>query len=126
MGKIIGRLTSVGIGKESTTRDFCSTQAYWVPVTDLEIDDKVEHVTNDSGLGRIEQKNDAKSNIRNGQRAHTLGRFTTETSWCRTGTALFGAAPSSAQRTTTGVYDHTYSNGQQQQPCLPHCRLQRG
>lgn len=106
MGKIIGRLTSVGIGKEST-RGTSVAPGYWVPVTDLDIEDKVEYVTNDSGIGRIEQNNDAKVNKAWAEGSWS-GKIYDESVGVEL-TALFGAAPSSAERTTTDVFDHSYA-----------------
>lgn len=106
MGKILGRLTSVGIGKE-TTRGTTVAPSYWVPVTELEFDDKVEYIFNDSGLGRIEEKNDGKVNKEWAEGSYS-GKVYDRTSGVEL-TAVFGASPTSAQRTTTGVYDHTYA-----------------
>ena len=52
MGKIIGRLTSVGLGKEST-RGTAVAPTFWVPVQSIDIDDKAEYIDNDSGFGKI-------------------------------------------------------------------------
>lgn len=105
MGKIIGRLASVGIGKEST-RGTSVSPTYWVPVTDLEIEDRAEKIYNDSGIGRIEEKNDAAV-VKQWAEGSYAGKVYDRSSGVEL-TAVFGASPSSAQRTSTGVYDHTY------------------
>ena len=112
MTKVIGRLSQIGIGAEST-RGTSVASDYTVPVTNIDFDDKVEYADNDSGFGRIEEKNDAAV-IKRWAEGQYEGKIFDQSVGLEL-MALFGASPSSAQRTTTGVYDHTFTLAQNNQ-----------
>lgn len=106
MAKIIGRTGAVGIGIESTKGTKVAA-AYWVPVQGYSVDDKVEYVKNDSAMGRIEEFNDADI-VKLWSEGDYEGKIFLSSVGAEL-VATFGASPSSAQRTTTGVYDHDFS-----------------
>jgi hypothetical protein len=112
MAKIIGRLTSVGIGLEST-RGTSVAPSYWVPVTGIDFDDKVGYIDNDSGFGRLEELNESDINQLWAEGSYEGKIFdrSVGVELC----ALFGATPTSVQRTTTAVYDHTFALAQNNQ-----------
>ena len=106
MAKIIGRTGAIGIGIEST-KGTPVAATYWIPVQGYSFDDKIELVKNDSAMGRIEEYNDAditklwaEGDYEGKLFLNSLGAELV---------AVFGQSPSSAQRTTTGVYDHTFT-----------------
>lgn len=106
MTRIIGRLTSIGLGKEAT-RGTIVAPTYWVPVRALDFDDKTEVKANESGFGNINAVQDA-SIVRQWSDGSFEGKVFDQSEGVIL-RALFGAAPSSVQRTTTGVYDHTFA-----------------
>lgn len=106
MSRVIGRLSAVGIGKEST-KGTSVAPTYWVGITSLDFDDKVEYIDNDSAFGRIEELNDSQVSKRWGEGGYEGKVFINSVGVELV--ALFGQAPTSVQRTTTGVYDHTYA-----------------
>lgn len=112
MARIIGRLAKIGIGLEST-RGTSVAPDYWVPVTEMDFDEKVEYVDNDSGLGRIEEKNAADVIRRWGEGSYSGKIF--DTSVGAELAALFGAAPTTAERGTSDVFDHTFEVAQNNQ-----------
>jgi hypothetical protein len=106
MARQIGRLTSIGIAREATRGTGIASQ-YWVPVRELDFDDKVEYINNDSGFGRIEENTDSQI-----QQLYAEGSYGGKIFDRSVGVelcALFGAVPSSVQRGATGVYDHTWA-----------------
>ncbi len=106
MTKIIGRTGALGIGIEST-KGTPVAAAYWIPVQGYSFDDKIELVKNDSAMGQIFEFNDADIT-----KLWAEGDYDGKLFLNSLGAelvALFGQSPSSAQRTTTGVYDHTYA-----------------
>ena len=52
MARVIGRLTKIGLGRE-TTRGTAVAPLYWIPVLDLGLDDQVELKDNESGFGNL-------------------------------------------------------------------------
>lgn len=106
MAKVIGRATSIGIGIEAT-RGTSVAPAYWVPVTSLGFDDNTEYVDNDSGLGTIAEKNDSRL-IRTWGEGDYEGKIFLNSVGAEL-TALFGASPTSAERGTSDVFDHTFA-----------------
>lgn len=106
MTRVIGRLSAVGIGKESV-RGTSVAPSYWVGVTGFDFDDKVEYIDNDSSFGRIEELNDSVPNKRWGEGGYEGKIFINSVGVELV--ALFGQSPTSTQRGTTGVYDHEYA-----------------
>ena len=105
MARVIGRLSAVGIGKE-TTRGTAVAPGYWVGVTGFDFDDKVEYIDNDSSFGRIEELHDSAVSKRWGEGGYEGKIFINSVGLELY--ALFGQAPTSTQRATTGVYDHEF------------------
>lgn len=107
MAKVIGRQSVVGIAVEGTRGTPESAADYFIPISGIDFDDKVEYADNDSAMGNIAEKNDARIIKRWGE-----GSFEGKVFLDSIGAelvALFGAAPTSAERTTTNVFDHTYA-----------------
>lgn len=106
MTKVIGRLSSIGLGKESTPGTAVAP-SYWIPVRSVDFDDKVGMIDNDSAMGRIEELNDSEIN-----QLWADGTYEGKIYLDSVGlelVGLFGQSPTSVQRTTTGVYDHTFA-----------------
>lgn len=106
MAKIIGRTSVVGIGLEGT-KGTSVAPSYWVPIENIDFDDKVDYIDNMSGLGQIAEMNDAKVN-----RLYAEGSIEGKIFLDSIGeelAAVLGADPTSGQRATSGVYDHSYA-----------------
>lgn len=106
MAKIIGRTGAVGIGIESTKGTKVAA-AYWVPVQSYSVDDHVELIKNDSAMGNITEFN-AANIIKLWSEGEYEGKLFLSSVGAEL-VALFGKSPTSAQRTTTGVYDHAFT-----------------
>lgn len=106
MGRIIGRLVTLGLGRE-TTRGTSVAPTYWIPVTEMEYDDKVNYIKNDSGMARIEEVNDSQINEEWAEGSYSGKIYDKSVGMELVG--VFGQVPTSVQRTSTGVYDHTYA-----------------
>lgn len=105
MAKVIGRTGAIGIGLEST-RGTAVAPAYWVPVQSYSVDDNVEYVKNDSALGVIAEHNAADITKRWSEGDYSGKIFLDSVG--EELAAVLGATPSSSQRASSGVYDHTY------------------
>lgn len=106
MAKIIGRTGAVGIGVEATQGTKVAA-AFWVPVQSYSLDDKVEYVKNDSAMGHIAEFNDADIT-----KLWSEGEISGKIFLDAIGeelVAVFGQSPTSAERASTDVYDHTYA-----------------
>lgn len=112
MARIIGRLTKIGIGRE-TVRGTSVVPLYWIPVLDLGFDDKIELKDNESGFGNIANIQDSRITKQWAEGDYSGKIF--DKSVGLELVALFGALPTSVQRTTTGVYDNTYAMTQSNQ-----------
>lgn len=106
MAKQIGRTGAVGIGIE-TTKGTKVAAAYWIPVQSYSYDDKFENIKNDSALGRIEEFN-ASHPIKYWSEGEYEGKIFVNSIGAEL-VALFGKSPASAQRASSGVYDHTFT-----------------
>lgn len=106
MARVIGRLGTVGLAKESV-RGTAVAPSVGVPVQSFDFDDKVDYVDNDSSFGRIEELNDSQISKIWGEGGYE-GKVFTNTIGLEL-VALFGQSPTSVQRSTTGVYDHTFA-----------------
>lgn len=106
MARIIGRLTSVGIAKEAV-RGTALAPTYWVGVRSLDFEDTIETKDNESGFGAIDAVQDSAI-IKQWAEGGFEGKIydLSEGVILR---ALCGAAPVSAQRAASGVYDHTFT-----------------
>lgn len=118
MSRIIGRLTSIGAAKEAV-RGTALAPTFWIPVRDLDFDDQLEKKSNESGYGVISQLSDA--DVIKQWSEGSFGGKIMDRSIGLILTALFGSSPTSVQRATSGVYDHTYAmanNNSHQSLCL--------
>jgi hypothetical protein len=105
MPRIIGRLTNIGLGKE-TTRGTVVAPTYWVPVRDLDFDDHLEMKDNESGFGTIDAVQD--SGILQQYADGGFGGKIFDMSEGLILSGVFGQAPTSVQRASSGTYDHTF------------------
>jgi len=105
MAKIIGRTGAVGIGIESTQGTKVAA-AYWIPVQSYSYDDKIEVIKNDSAMGRIEEYN-AADIIKLWGEGDYEGKIFLNSVGAEL-VALFGQSPTSAERGTSDVFDHSY------------------
>ena len=106
MAKIIGRTGAVGIGIESTQGTPVAA-AYWIPVQGYSFDDKIETIKNDSAMGRIEEYN-AADIVKLWGEGDYEGKIFLNSVGAEL-VALFGQSPSSAERGTSDVFDHSYT-----------------
>lgn len=107
MAKFIGRKVNVGIGKE-TTRGTAVAPEFWLPKMELEIDDVIEQVINESSVGVIEDAENADIVLKKAEGSLT-GRID-DTAFGLWLLATLGkvSAPSVVSGETS-VYDHTFS-----------------
>ena len=106
MAKVIGRTGAIGIGVESTQGTKVAA-SYWVPVQSYSLDDKVEYVKNDSAMGHIAENN-AADITKLWSEGEIGGKVFVDSIGAEL-VAVFGQSPTSVQRASTGVYDHTYA-----------------
>lgn len=105
MAKVIGRTGAIGIAVEAT-QGTAVAPTFFVPVQSYSFDDKVEYVKNDSAMGRIEEFNDADI-IKEWSEGEYGGKVFIDSIGAEL-TALFGQSPTTAERGTSDVYDHSY------------------
>lgn len=60
MSTQIGRLINVGIAKESVRGTGEAAATFWIPKVDFDFNPRADYVVNESGLGIIDGRNDAK------------------------------------------------------------------
>ena len=110
MTKIIGRLNSIGIGKE-TTRGTAVTPTYWVPWLDVKADNKVEATIDETSLARLEDSDATAVTAKFGEIS-----WKTKLKHTHFGLlmySLFGTVSSVAKAApNAAVYDHTFSVAQ--------------
>ena len=106
MAKIIGRTGAVGIGIESTQGTKVAAQ-YWIPVQSYSYDDKIEVIKNDSAMGRIEEYN-AADIVKLWGEGDYEGKIFLNSVGAEL-VALFGQSPTSVERGTSDVFDHSYT-----------------
>ena len=56
----IGRLINVGIGRETSRGTAQATAAFWIPKVDFDFNPRADYAINESGLGVIDGRSDAK------------------------------------------------------------------
>ena len=100
----IGRKVSVGFGKE-TSRGTAVSATHWLPKMDLSIDDKINHATDNSSVGVIEnaQGSDITSKYAEG---NISGRLS-DTTLGIVLLSLFGTDTATLVETT--AYDHVFT-----------------
>lgn len=110
MTKLIGRKFNVGIGKE-TTRGTAVAATYWLPHTELTLDEKVTQAVDESVYGVIEDSTDAAvvSKFMEGE----ISGHIADTSFGLILLSQFGA--DAVATVETGVYDHTFTVAQNAQ-----------
>lgn len=106
MVRIIGRLTKLGLGRE-TVRGTAVAPTYWVPVLDLGFDDNFDLADNESGFGNLAMLSDSVPVRKWGEGDYSGKIFDKSVGLEMVG--VCGQLPTSVQRTTTGVYDNTYT-----------------
>lgn len=110
MAKIIGRLNSLGIGKESS-RGTAVTAGMWLPVMELEYENAVKTAVNEASLARIENSDAEVVTTKYGEvsikskiKDQTFGYLLL---------SLLGTDTPAAQSSPNGaVYDHVFSVNQ--------------
>jgi hypothetical protein len=105
MTKVIGRRFSVGIGKE-TTRGTSVAAAFWIPKTEVSVDDRINYAVEDSSIGVIEDSID--QDITQKYSEVSIGGMVYEKSFGLLLLATFGTETSSTL-VETGVYDHLFN-----------------
>lgn len=106
MTRVIGRLTKLGLGRE-TTRGTSVAPTFWIPVLDLGFDDKFDLKDNESGFGNLANIQDSRIVKQWGEGDYS-GKIYDRSVGLEL-IALFGAVPTAVQRAATGVYDNTYA-----------------
>lgn len=118
MSKFIGRKLSIGFGKEAATaRGTAVAITFWQPKMDLQIDDKVNMVVNDSSIGIIEDAENMETTSK-----YSEGSLTGRIEYTAFGLLLASTFGTEAVTTSSGetiVYDHTFTLLETaQHPCL--------
>lgn len=106
MARVIGRNTKIGLGKE-TVRGTAVAPSFWIPVLEYDFDDRIEMKDNESGYGNLVAVSDSQIVKKWADGTYSGKIFDRSVGLELTG--VFGQSPTSVQRTTTGVYDHTYT-----------------
>lgn len=112
MTRVIGRLTKLGLGRE-TTRGTSVAPLYWIPVLDLGFDDKFDLKDNESGFGNLAAIQDSRI-VKQWAEGDYSGKIYDKSVGLELA-LLFGGVPTSVQRGVTGVYDNTYAMAQTNQ-----------
>lgn len=106
MTRVIGRLTKLGLGRE-TVRGTAVAPLYWIPVLDLGFDDKFDLKDNESGFGNLAAIQDSRI-VKAWAEGDYSGKIYDKSVGLELA-LLFGGIPASTQRSTTGVYDNVYT-----------------
>ncbi len=107
MAKFIGRLFNVGVGKE-TTRGTPRVSQYWLPTTDVSIDEKIDQIKYESVLGVIENQSDADISKRFAE--GTIAGVIQDDSFGLILNATLGTIATTGP--TDSAYTHTFTVGQ--------------
>lgn len=105
MTKVIGRKFSVGIGKESS-RGTAVAASFWIPKTDVAVDDRINFAIEDVSIGVIEDAID--QDVTGKFSEITVGGNVYEKSFGLILLATFGTETSQTL-VETGVYDHLFN-----------------
>jgi hypothetical protein len=113
MAKVIGRLTSVGIAKETTRGTAIASAAYWLPFSEASLEEKFDNVTQDESFAIIEDavgqfrvKNWVEGNVKVPLTDQSLPLLLF---------SLFGANADAAHGAEAAVYDHNATVGESAQ-----------
>jgi hypothetical protein len=113
MSKGIGRLGAVGIKKESVRGTAETSATYWLPFSDMSLDEKFENVTQDEAYGIIEDSV-GEYRVKNWTEG-TIKVPLTDQSLPLILLAQLGANADGAHAGETTVYDHKATVGQSAQ-----------
>lgn len=105
MTKVIGRKFSVGIGKESS-RGTAVAASFWIPKTDVSVDDRINYAINDSSIGVIEDS--IGQDVVGKYSEVSIGGNIYDKSFGLLLLATFGTETSQTL-VETGVYDHLFN-----------------
>lgn len=105
MSKTIGRKFSVGLGKE-TVRGTAVAASFWIPKTDVSVDDRINYAINDSSIGVIEDS--IGQDITQKFSEISIGGLIYDKSFGLILLATFGTETSQTL-VETGVYDHLFN-----------------
>lgn len=111
MTKVIGRKFSVGLGKE-TVRGTAVAASFWIPKTDVSVDDRINYAIEDSSIGVIEDSID--QDITGKYSEISIGGIVYDKSFGLILLATFGTETSQTL-IETGVYDHLFNIAQTSQ-----------
>src|SRR5438105_2020662 len=110
MSKGIGRLAALGVAKETTRGTAISSASYWLPFSELAIEEKFDNVTQDEAYGVIEDsvgqfrvKNWAEGTAKVPLTDQSIGLFLY---------SIFGGYAHATHSGESSVYDHTFTVGQ--------------
>ncbi len=105
MTKIIGRKYSVGLGKESS-RGTAVAASFWIPKTDVSVDDRINYAIDDSSIGVIEDS--ISQDITGKYSEISIGGRVYDKSF---GLILLATLGTETSQTLveTGVYDHLFN-----------------
>lgn len=106
MSRIIGRLTSIGIAKE-TSRGTPVAPAYWIPIRSLDFDDSQTLQDNESGFGTIDAIQDSEI-LQRWSEGSFEGKIYDQSEGVLL-RAVFGQGPTSTQIGVTGTYNHVFA-----------------
>lgn len=105
MAKAIGRKYSVGIGKE-TSRGTTVAASFWIPKTDVSVDERINYAVNDSSIGVIADS--IGQDITGTYTDVSIGGLVYDKSFGLFLLATFGTETSQTL-VETGVYDHLFN-----------------
>lgn len=111
MTKVIGRKFSLGIGKE-TVRGTSVAAAFWIPKTDVSVDDRINYAVHDASIGVIEDS--IGQDITGKYSEISIGGNVYDKSFGLLLLATFGTETSQTL-VETGVYDHLFNVAQTSQ-----------
>lgn len=106
MAKFVGRRCTVGIAKESS-RGTAVVPTFWIPLTTISFDEKVNKVRTEEGFGNIQEGSDSYITSIYGE-----GDMEAEIRVAALGLILYGLFGTVSSATAAGeaaVYEHTYS-----------------
>lgn len=111
MAKFIGRQADIGVAIETTRGTAESSATYWLPKTELTVDDRIEQVVDESSYGVIEDSTDASTT-----KYFAEGEVTGVIGVDNVGVLLYGALGSvSTTGPTDSAYTHTFTVSQSAQ-----------
>lgn len=107
MSKQIGRLIQVGIAKEGTRGTAEASATFWYPKIDFDFNPKADQAVEDSGLGVIDGRSDAKVVGKLGE--GSFGGIMYDKTFGLLLAACLGTWSTSADDPESGVHTHTFT-----------------